>query len=142
MVCVIKVKSSFSFALANAIFYFFNQENTAIFVAILPHCAFNFRMPFMPNQNRFCSLSISVRNLHMHFSYQRTGCIKYFEITIFRFLSNRLRYAMRRKNNDSTIRQSRFTFSTKIAPRSRNPFTTNRLCTHFVTNINRCAMNF
>src|SRR5690606_40092150 len=74
------------------------------FFVILPHGAFNFRMSFMANQDRFYTFTGIFGHLNMYFSHQWTSRIKDLQTTTFSFLLYRFRNTMCAKNYDIIVR--------------------------------------
>ena len=73
----------------------------------LPHCAFHFHVPRVPNHNNLIALRIQPRHLLVHFGNQRASGIKHAKTALGGFGLHRFGYAMRRVNQRCALRHIR-----------------------------------
>ena len=70
----------------------FHQVDTAF---QLPHGAFDFRVAFMANHQKFVTFFVQLGNFHMHLADQRAGGVKNLETARLRLVLHRFAHAVR-----------------------------------------------
>lgn len=123
------------------IFVFDEVDGATIAGVVLAHGAFDFRVPFMADQDGFATITAVLGHLDMHLGDQRAGRIEHLQATAGSFLAHSLGHTMGTEDDDDVIRHL-VQFFDEDGPTVAQVFHHELVVHHFMAHVDRRAEDF